>query len=85
MLFDSYQTLQNDYEKPKFEELRIIENNEQQEAPQLELKHLPEGLKCAYLREEQTYLIVISSILTSDQKVSYYLFLKSIKVQLDGL
>ena len=34
----------------------------------MELKPLLEGLKYAYLREEQTYLIVISSILTSDQE-----------------
>ena len=67
MLFDSYQTLQNDYEKPKFEELRIIEKIEQQEAPKLELKPLPVGLKYAYLGEEQTYHVVISLTLSSDQ------------------
>ena len=66
LLFDSCQNLQNDDEKPKFDELGIIEKTEQQEAPKLELKPLPEGLKYAYLGEEQTYPVVISSTLSSD-------------------
>ncbi|XP_024046402.1 uncharacterized protein LOC112100799 [Citrus clementina] len=53
--------------KPKFEELGIIEKTEQQEAPKLELKPLPEGLKYAYLGKAQTYPVVISSTLSSDQ------------------
>ncbi|KAH9697048.1 hypothetical protein KPL71_023441 [Citrus sinensis] len=68
LLFDSCQTLQSDDGKQKFEELGIIEKTEQQEAPKLELKPLPEGLKYAYLGEEQTYHIVISSTLSSDQE-----------------
>ena len=68
LLFDSCQTLQNDDGKLKFEELGIIEKIEQQEAPKLELKPLPEGLRYAYLGEEQTYPVVISSTLSNDQE-----------------
>ena len=68
LLFDSCQTLQNDDEKPKFDELGIIKKTKQQEASKLELKPLPEGLKYAYLKEEQTYHVVISSTLSSDQE-----------------
>ena len=38
LLFDYFQTLQNDDEKPKFDELGIIKKTKQQEAPKLELK-----------------------------------------------
>ena len=67
LLFDSWQTLQNDDGTPKFDELGIIKKIEQQEAPKLKLKPLPEGLKYAYLGEEQTYHVVISSTLSTDQ------------------
>ena len=67
-LLDSVQTSQNYDDEPKFEELRGIERTEQQEAPKIELKPLPEGLKYAFLGQEQTYPVVISSILTSDQE-----------------
>ena len=67
-LLDSVQTSQNYDDKPKFKELGSIEKTEQQETPKLELKPLPEGLKYAFLGEEQTYPVVISSILTSDQE-----------------
>ncbi|XP_052299939.1 uncharacterized protein LOC127903649 [Citrus sinensis] len=67
-LLDSMQTLQNYDDEPKFEELGSIEKTEQQEAPKMELKPLPEGLKYAFLGEEQTYPVVISSTLTSDQE-----------------
>ena len=55
-------------EKPKFDELGIIEKTKQQEAPKLELKPFLEGMKYAYLGEEETYLVVISSTLSSDQE-----------------
>ena len=42
LLLDSVQTLQNYDEEPKIEELEIIEKIEQQKAPKLELKYLPE-------------------------------------------
>ncbi|KAK9211927.1 hypothetical protein WN943_001306 [Citrus x changshan-huyou] len=66
--FMAEQTSQNYDDEPKFEELGSIEKIEQQEAPKMELKHLPEGLKYAFLGEEQTYHVVISSTLTSDQE-----------------
>ena len=78
LLFDSCQTLQTDDGKPKFEELGIIEKTEQQEAHKLELKPLPEGLKYAYLGEEQTYLVVISSTLSSDQEGKLLSVLKKV-------
>ncbi|XP_024039259.1 uncharacterized protein LOC112097899 [Citrus clementina] len=66
--FMAEQTSQNYDDEPKFEELGSIEKIEQQEAPKMELKPLPEGLKYAFLGEEQTYPVVISSTLTSDQE-----------------
>ena len=75
LLFDSCQTLQSDDGKPKFEELGIIEKTKQQEAPKLELKHLPKGLKYAYLGEEQTY----PSTLSSDQEGKLLYVLKKHK------
>ncbi|XP_024035548.1 uncharacterized protein LOC112096355 [Citrus clementina] len=67
-LLDFVQTSQNYDDEPKFEEFGSIEKTEQQEAPKMELKLLPEGLKYAFLGEEQTYPVVISSTLTSDQE-----------------
>ena len=45
----------------------------------MELKPLPEGLKYAYLGEEQTYHVVISSTLSSDQKGKLLYVLKKYK------
>ena len=45
----------------------------------MELKPLVEGLKYAYLREEQTYLVVISSTLSSDQEDKLLYVLKKYK------
>ena len=67
-LFDSCQILQNDDGKLKIEEFEIVEKTEQKKAPKLELKPLSERLKYAYLGEEQTYHIVISLTLSSDQE-----------------
>ena len=77
--------MQNYDEEPKFEELGSIEKTEQQETPKLELKHLPEGLKYVFLGEEQTYHVVISFTLTSDQEGKLLTVLKRNKMQLDGL
>ena len=82
MLLDYAQTLQNDDEKPKFEKLEIIEiieKTEQQEAPKVELKPLLEELKYAYFGEKQTYPVVISSTLTSDQEGKLLYVLKKHK------
>ncbi|KAH9704470.1 hypothetical protein KPL70_011475 [Citrus sinensis] len=79
LLLDSMQTSQNYDDEPKFEELGSIEKTEQQEAPKMELKPLPEGLKYAFLGEEQTYPVVISSTLTSDQEDKLLTVLKKHK------
>ncbi|XP_024042762.1 uncharacterized protein LOC112099576 [Citrus clementina] len=78
-LLDSMQTSQNYDDEPKFEELGSIEKTKQQEAPKMELKPLPEGLKYAFLGEEQTYPVVISSTLTSDQEGKLLTVLKKHK------
>ncbi|KAH9657811.1 hypothetical protein KPL70_023229 [Citrus sinensis] len=78
-LLDSVQTSQNYDDETKFEELGSIEKIEQQEAPKMELKPLPEGLKYAFLGEEQTYPVVISFILTSDQDDKLRTVLKKYK------
>ena len=43
------------------------------------MKSLPEGLKYAFLGEEQTYPVVISSTLTSDQEGKLLIVLKKHK------
>ena len=43
------------------------------------MKHFPEGLKYAFLGEEQTYSVVISSTLTSDQEGKLIIILKKHK------
>ena len=78
-LLDYVQTLQNYDEEPKIEEFGIIEKTEQQKTPKLELKSLPEGLKYAFLREEQTYRVVNSSTLTRDQEGKLLIVLKKHK------
>src|SRR5215813_14921610 len=67
-LFDSSHKLKDDGKEQNFEELGTLEEENQEEAPKLELKTLPEGLKYAFLGDRQTYPVVISSSLTSDQK-----------------
>ena len=58
----------DDGKKHTFEELGTLEEEKKEEVPKLELKTLSEGLKYAFLEDEQTYPAVISSSLTSDQK-----------------
>ena len=43
------------------------------------MKHLPEGLKYAFLGGEQTYLVIISSTLTSNQEGKLLTILKKHK------
>ena len=45
----------------------------------MELKPLPEGLKYAFLGEEQTYHVLISSTLTSDKESKLLTVLKKHK------
>ena len=79
MLLDSVQTSQNYDDEPKFEELWSIEKTEQQKAPKMVLKPLLKGLKYAYLGEEQTYPVVSSSTLSSDQEGKLLSVLKKYK------
>ena len=57
LLLDFCQTLQNDDGKPKFDKFGIIETTEQQEAPKLKLKPLPEGLKMLILEKNKLILL----------------------------
>lgn len=43
-----------------------LEEKKEKEAPKLELKPLPKGLKYVYLGDRETYLVVIFSQLTND-------------------
>ena len=52
---------------------------EQKKVPKVELKPLPEGLKYAYIGDEQTYPVVISSTLTSNQEGKLLSILKKHK------
>src|SRR5215813_8195017 len=67
-LFDSSQELKDDGKEQNFEELGTLEEENQEEVLKLELKTLLEGLKYAFLGDRQTYPVVISSSLTSDQE-----------------
>ena len=57
----------------------IIEKTKKKDAPKLQLKSLPEKLKYAFLGKEQTYHVVISSTLTSDQEGKLLTILKKYK------
>ncbi|KAK9190120.1 hypothetical protein WN943_018722 [Citrus x changshan-huyou] len=67
-ILDSVQVPISDDDQSNFEDMTQSEEPNEDEAPELELKPLPEELKYAYLREQQTYLVVISSQLTHDQE-----------------
>ena len=73
-LLDSIQVLEDD------EELGTLEEEKHEEAPDLELKALPEGLKYAFLEDNKTYPVVISSSLTSDQEGKLLNLLKEHKL-----
>ncbi|KAH9779692.1 hypothetical protein KPL71_007797 [Citrus sinensis] len=57
-----------DDDQSNFENTVQPEEPNEEEAPELELKPLPEELKYAYLGEQQTYPVIISFQLTHDQK-----------------
>ncbi|KAH9781036.1 hypothetical protein KPL71_008306 [Citrus sinensis] len=57
-----------DNDQSNFEDTVQPEEPNEEEAPELELKPLPEELKYAYLGEQQTYPVVIFSQLTHDQE-----------------
>ena len=59
-----------------------LEEENQEEAPKLELKTLPEGLKYAFLGDRQTYPVVISSSLTSDQEGKLLTVLREHKLEI---
>ena len=83
-VFDNFSLLDftqvsDDGKKHTFEELGTLEEEKEEEVPKLELKTLPEGWKYAFLRDEQTYPVVISSSLTSDKKDKLLHVLKKYK------
>ena len=57
-----------DDDQSNFKDTEQSEEPNEEEAPELELKPLLEELKYAYLREQQTYPVVIFSQLTLDQE-----------------
>ncbi|KAH9686259.1 hypothetical protein KPL70_014304 [Citrus sinensis] len=65
---DSMQVPIGDDDQSNFEDTVQPEEANEEEAPELELKPLPEELKYVYLGEQQTYPVVISSQLTHDQE-----------------
>ena len=65
---DSIQVVTCDNDQSNFEDTVQPEEPNKEEAPELELKPLPEELKYAYLGEQQTYPVVIYSQLTHDQE-----------------
>ncbi|KAH9658293.1 hypothetical protein KPL70_023432 [Citrus sinensis] len=65
---DSMQVPIGDNDQSNFEDTVQPEEPNEEEAPELELKPLPEKLKYAYLGEQQTYPVVISCQLTHDQE-----------------
>ena len=67
-LLDCSQVMENKGWKPKFEELGQMNDDKPDEPPKLELKPLPIELKYAFLGDNQTYPVVISSTLTNEQE-----------------
>ncbi|KAK9187190.1 hypothetical protein WN944_018582 [Citrus x changshan-huyou] len=67
-ILDSVQVPISDDDQSNFEDMTQYEEPNEDEAPELELKPLLEELKYVYLREQQTYPVVISSQLTHDQE-----------------
>ncbi|KAH9717199.1 hypothetical protein KPL71_021736 [Citrus sinensis] len=65
---DSMQVPIGNDDQSNFEDTVQPEKVNEEEAPELELKPLPEELKYAYLGEQQTYPVVIYSQLTHDQE-----------------
>ena len=75
----SMQVLIGDDDQSNFEDTVQPEEPNEEEAPELELKPLPEELKYAYLGEQQIYMVVISSQLTHYQEGKLLFVLKKHK------
>ena len=68
-LLDYVQVPEEKEETQSFKELGTLEEEEiREETPKVELKTLSGNLKYAFLGDEQTYTVVISSSLSSDKK-----------------
>ena len=79
-LLDSVHVPKDSEETQSFEELETLEEEEtQEEAPNIELKALPGDLKYAFLGDNQTYPMVISSIISSYQEGKLLSVLKNHK------
>ena len=68
---------------PKFEKLPPIEDKvlpSEEKPPKLELKPLPSHLKYAFLRVEETFLVIISSSLELDQENKLLEILRTHKI-----
>lgn len=79
-IFDSMHVSKDESDQLNFEEMEQLEGTKEEETPRLEMKPLPKGLKYVYLGNQQTYLVLISSQLISNQEVSYWLFEKSVNL-----
>ena len=75
-ILDYVQVPISDDDQSNFEDITQSEEPNENEAPELELKPLPEELKYAYIREHQTYPVIISSQLTHDQECKLLFVLK---------
>ena len=64
---DSLRVSIGDDNQSNFEDTVQLEEPNEEEAPELELKPLLEELKYDYLREQQTYPVVISCQFTHNQ------------------
>ncbi|KAH9763081.1 hypothetical protein KPL70_001053 [Citrus sinensis] len=69
-----------DDDQSNFEDTVQPEEPNEEKAPELELKPLPEELKYAYLGKQDTYSVVISSQLTHDQERKLLSVLKRHKI-----
>ena len=69
---DYMQVPTSDVDQSNFEDMIQLEKPNEEEAPELELKPLPEELKYVYLGEQQIYPVVISSQLMHDQEDKLY-------------
>uniref|UniRef100_A0A2N9GF34 Integrase catalytic domain-containing protein n=1 Tax=Fagus sylvatica TaxID=28930 RepID=A0A2N9GF34_FAGSY len=68
---EDYEVMELNCWKPRFEELPKNENKALPSSvviPKLELKQLPSGLKYAFLESDDTFPVVISSVLNMDQE-----------------
>ena len=76
-LLDSAQVQEHNGWIPKYEELPTVSDetkSSREKSPKCELKPLPAGLKYAFLGEDETYHVVISSKIEFCVKVCYLKF-----------